>query len=130
MFVDLNGVGTIEATIKNFRVPHPTQSDKDIVYACIEGPEAAAYVRGTARLINGRSEVALPEHFAHAVSGGLTVQLTPLSANSRGLAVVEKTVSRLVVQELGEGTGSYEFDWVVTGVRRGHEAYQPIQPRR
>jgi hypothetical protein len=35
----------VEANVKNFRVAHPTQPDMDIVYACIEGPEAAAYVQ-------------------------------------------------------------------------------------
>jgi hypothetical protein len=41
MFVDGNGRGVVMADIKNFRVPNPTEPDTDIVYACIEGPEAA-----------------------------------------------------------------------------------------
>jgi hypothetical protein len=36
-----------------FRVPHPTQPDMDIVYACIEGAEAPVYARETAHLVDG-----------------------------------------------------------------------------
>jgi hypothetical protein len=46
MVVDVNGTGFVVADVKSFRVRHPDMSDSDIVYAAIEGPEAAAYVRG------------------------------------------------------------------------------------
>src|SRR5207237_6992 len=74
--------GVMFADVKQFREPNPRQPGTDIAYACIEGPEAAAYVRGTATLVNGSASVALPDHFQDvAVSDGMTVQLTPRSAD-------------------------------------------------
>jgi len=131
MFVDpTTGVGTIVAGVKNFRVPNPSQPDTDIVYACIEGPEAAAYVRGTAHLINGSGAISLPDHFVTVVEpDSMTIQLTPLSSDSRGLAVVHKDSDNIAVRELQQGTGSYDFDWEVKGVRKGHRNYKVVRPR-
>jgi hypothetical protein len=78
-----DGTGAVFANLKSFRVAHPSQPDTDIVYACIEGPEAAAYVRGTGRLVNGEARIPLPDHFISVANPEtLTVYITPLSADS------------------------------------------------
>jgi hypothetical protein len=59
---------------------------------------------------------------------GITVHITPLSSDSLGLAVVEKRPDAIVVQELHNGTGSYDFDWEIKSVRKGHESYQIVRP--
>ena len=59
----------------------------------------------------------------------MTVQVTPLSADSLGLAVVEKGLDQIVVQELQHGSGTYAFDYHITAVRRGHERYEVIRER-
>jgi hypothetical protein len=60
----------------------------------------------------------LPAHFASVVSQqGLTVQVTPSSPRSLGLAVAEKSTSRIVVRELRGGRGDYDFDWEVKSIR-------------
>jgi hypothetical protein len=131
MIVDADGTGWVVADIKSFRVPHPDQPDTDIVYAAIEGPEAAAYVRGTAHLSNGAAVIELPDHFTSIASGeGLTVQLTPNSATSLGLAVEEKSNDRILVRELSNGKGDYDFDWEAKCVRKGYEDYQVIRPHK
>ncbi len=123
-----SGMGVITADIKNFRVANPSRPGTDICYACIEGPEAAAYIRGTADLKGGRAVVEFPDHFSQViVSEGMTVQLTPLSAGSKGLAVIEKGMGRIVIVELGGGIGEYRFDYLVTAVRKGHQSYQVIR---
>jgi hypothetical protein len=128
MFVDEYGQGIVAGDQKSFRVPNPNQPGTDIWYCCLEGPEAAAYVRGTGHLVNGRASVALPDHFtAVASSKGITVQVTPLSGESKGLAVVEKGTDRFAVRELNNGSGNYDFDFMVTAVRKGHEDYQVIR---
>lgn len=116
---------------KHFRLPNPQQPDTDIWYACVEGPEAAAYMRGTAWLVEGRARVELPAHF-EAVSGSklTTIMLTPLSADSLGLAVVKKGTTSFEVRELHRGSGTYEFDWEIKCVRRDMEDYQVIRPHR
>ena len=130
MFINGSGQGELFADVKNFRVDHPTEADKDIWYASLEGPEAGAYVRGTATLVNGTVVVDLPEHFhLIAADDGLTVMLTPLSADSKGLAVIQKDPTRFEVKELLQGSGNYSFDWEVKAVRKGHEDFQVIRSK-
>ena len=129
-FVNNFGDGVLFGDIKNFRMPHPEKNDKEIWYASLEGPEAAAYVRGTAQLNGGETFVAFPEHFRHVANPAtMTVMLTPLSADTRGLAVVEKTATGFRVQELMGGTGHFGFDWEVKCVRKGYEDYQVERDR-
>ncbi len=121
---------SIFADVKNFRETNPRNPNTDIVYACIEGPEAAAYVRGTGDLIGGMAHIELPEHFSDvAMTEGMTVHVTPRSASSRGLAVVERTKTHIVVAELLNGQGNYQFDWEVKGVRAKYEDYQVVRPK-
>ena len=131
MMVDVDGTGFVVADVKSFRAPHPDKPDTDIVYAAIEGPEAAAYVRGTAHLSNGEAVIDLPEHFTSiASSQGLTVQVTPNSATSLGLAVEEKSIERVLVRELSNGKGDYDFDWEAKCVRKGYEDYRVLRPHK
>ncbi len=95
---------------KSFVQPHPTDSTKDIIYSCLEGPEAATFIRGKARLKNGEATVKFPEHFNMVTSDeGLSVILTPASAESKGLSAIKLTARELVVKELAQGNGSYGF---------------------
>jgi hypothetical protein len=126
----VDGEGHITADVKSFRVDNPRDPGTDIVYACIEGPEAAAYVRGTARLVDGAATVELPTFFTDVgVSKGMTVLVTPRSGDSQGLAVTERSVERFEVRELLGGKGTYDFDWEVKAVRRGHEDYKVIREK-
>ena len=131
VFLD-GAFGDIVATgIKSFVAPHPTNSSKDIFYAAIEGPEAGMYTRGTGKLTDGETEVFLPEHFRLlASSGSLTVTLTPLSATSFGLAIIDKSTYSFVVKELYDGVGNYEFDYLVQAVRKGYEDFEVVRPKR
>lgn len=64
----------------SFMVDNPDDETTDLYYACVEGPEAAMYVRGTAQLVNGEAVVTLPRHFtAMALAEGITVQIAPPS---------------------------------------------------
>ncbi len=129
-YVDAQGKGRVFADIKNFRMEHPKDPTKEIWYASLEGPEAGAYERGTAKLVNGEMVVTFSEHFQLVGNmQTMTVILTPLSADSKGLAVVEKTDTGFKIKELGNGTGNYGFDWEVKAVRKGYEDYKVIRPR-
>jgi hypothetical protein len=121
---------SISASSKHFVLPNPRQAGTEIWYACVEGPEAAAYLRGTAQLVNGQALVELPQHFLDVACDQMTtILLTPLSADSLGLAVVEKSTERFQVRELHKGSGTYRFDWEIKAVRRGMENYQVIRPK-
>jgi len=93
----------------------------EIWYACLEGPEAAAYSRVIGHIINGKAIITLPNHFATVASSqGITFQITPSSSESKELAVVEKNPERIVIHELYNGDGSYDFDFIVMAVRNGY----------
>lgn len=112
---------------KNFVMPHPHDENRNIFYAAIEGPEAAAYIRGKAKLTVGRAEIEFPEHFSLVVNPEtITIQLTPRSAESKGLAVVAQSECGFSVRELWQGEGEYEFDYFVAGVRQGFEHFTPV----
>lgn len=122
---------TLSANIKFFVMEHPKNEEKQIVYASLEGPEAGAYERGTAQLVNGEAFVAFSEHFELVINPEtMTVNLTPNSAESKGLAVVEKTAKGIRVKELFGGTSSYTFDWEAKAVRKGFESFQAIRPAK
>ncbi len=110
---------------KSFIVPDPQDATRRIKYTCLEGPEAAMYVRGTASLVDGRAVIDLPEHFVSlADESSITVSLTPRSFDSKGLAAGEVNSGRVEVGELFGGKGNYRFDYVVYAVRNGYENYQ------
>jgi len=126
-----DGQGEVFADIKNFRMDHPKDSTKEIWYACIEGPEAAAYERGTAQLVDGEAQVDFSEHFELVANPEtMTVILTPNSALSEGLAIIEKTATGIKIKELRNGTGNYKFDWEVKCVRKGHEDFEVIRDKK
>ncbi len=131
VYINTSNQGVVEADIKNFVMDHPLDADREIVYACIEGPEAAAYERGTAELVNGQAVVKFSEHFSLLANPTtMTVILTPRSANSQGLAALEYSSEGFVVKELRNGTASYSFDWEVKAVRKGFEDYQVVREKR
>ena len=130
IFVNAQGEGELFATVKNFRVPNPRDPNTDIWYACLEGPEAAAYVRGTAALSAGEAFIPYPEHFQSVVNPEtVTVILTPQDTDTYGLAVMQKQSDGVRVKELKGGTGNFKFDWEIKGVRKGHENYQVIRDK-
>lgn len=124
MFIDQFNDGYVFADVKSFRMKDPENEEREIWYACLEGPEAAAYVRGTSQLSNGVAFVKYPAHFVSVVNAeSVTIMLTPGSAETYGLAVVEKNKDGFLVKELQHGVGNFSFDWEVKGVRKGKEHF-------
>ena len=65
------------ATPKTFVIPHPTDSNKYLQHACLEGPEAGVYYRGKSEITNNEFvEISLPEYTKNF--DDYTVQLTPV----------------------------------------------------
>ena len=112
--------GDIEVTGTKHFVQAVTTADgpREVVYTASEAPTPRTECSGVAQLTDGRAEVTLPEHFAWVTNDSepLLVQTTPYAADSGGLAVVERSVSRLVVEDRS-GTGEYEFGYTVKGTR-------------
>jgi hypothetical protein len=108
---------------KGFVQPHPTDPTRQIFFVCLEGNENGTYFRGTARLAGGRVEIPIPEAWALVTaSRGITVQVT---AHGPGQLWVEsRSRERIVIA----GDRDVAFDYFVNGVRRGFEAYEPVEP--
>jgi len=74
---------------KDFDMPHPTKDGWRLRHVCLEGPEAAVYVRG--RVCNGKNVIDLPEYWDGLVDyETLTVQLTCLGSHQN---VIVKRIS-------------------------------------
>jgi len=85
----------IMAKVKNFAIPHPTLPNTNLVYACLEGPENAVYVRG---VLKNNDTIKLPEVWKELIDPrSITVSLTPVGAE-QGLAVKRMTNNEVVVQ--------------------------------
>ena len=64
---------------KNFDIPHPTKDGWRLTHTCVEGPEAAVYIRGR---VKNTSEIHLPEYWKGLVDiDTITVNLTPIGAH-------------------------------------------------
>jgi|TARA_B100000902_G_scaffold21372_1_gene25700 hypothetical protein len=85
----------IMAKVKNFSIPHPTLPNTNLVYACLEGPENAVYVRGVLR---NKDTIYLPEVWKDIVSpNSITVSLTSVGID-QGLMVKRVANNQVVVQ--------------------------------
>ena len=128
MYVNSSNQGVLSADTKPFHMQHPSKPDYQIWYCAIEGPEAAAYIRGQAEIVNGEAMVEFDEHFLEVANmEGLTIQLTPHSAESKGLAAIERTGTGFKIKELFGGTGSYKVDWEAKGKRLGYENFKVLR---
>jgi len=71
--------GHVLSNKKNFDIPHPTKEGWRLTHTCLEGPEAAVYVRGR---ITNRKEIELPDYWRKLVDPStITVSLTPIGSH-------------------------------------------------
>jgi len=78
-------------------------------------------INGVATLGEGEAFVKFTDNIKDYFQGKsgnyqYTVMLTPLSSDSKGLAVIEKNADGFKVKELHSATGSYAFDWEIKAV--------------
>ena len=65
----------ITHTAKSFIIDHPIDSERYLVHACLEGPEAGVYYRGTAEITNTHYiQIELPEYCTYWTN--FTISLT------------------------------------------------------
>ena len=85
----------IMAKVKNFAIPHPSYKDKQLVYACLEGPENAVYVRGH---LKHKDTIELPPVWKDLVDPtSITVSLTS-NGTEQSLHVKRITNNQIVIQ--------------------------------
>ena len=67
------------ARSKNFSIPHPDDPNRQLVYACLEGPEHSVYVRGQ---LKNKNTIVLPEVWRNLVDErSISVSLTPVGTH-------------------------------------------------
>lgn len=67
------------ARSKNFVIPHPDDPNRQLVYACLEGPEHSVYVRGQ---LKNKNTIVLPEVWRNLVDErSISVSLTPVGTH-------------------------------------------------
>ena len=112
----------LKCGVKYFIIHHPLNPrDKNLVHACIEGPELAVYYRGEGRLNREGAEVVLPEYFEKLVrTEGRTVLITPIWEDNSlvsCIAASEVRDGRFWVRAIDDKNPNQRFYWEVKGVR-------------
>ena len=101
-------------TTKTFVINHPKDESKYLVHACLEGPEAGVYYRGTGTIAELETSVVveLPD-YVDALATDLTVQVTPIY-NGSVRVLNASCVSNNKFTVYGD---SGDFHWHVYGRR-------------
>jgi hypothetical protein len=74
---------------KTFIIDHPSEENKYLVHACLEGPEAGVYYRGRETIENNEFVIiTLPDYVA-PLAIELTIELTPIYSNTNTPCVYE-----------------------------------------
>jgi len=90
---------------KNFDIPHPTKDGWRLTHSCVEGPEAAVYIRG--KLIN-KNVIKLPEYWKKLVDPNtITVSITPIEFHQD--IIVKKFDSTEIILESKDTTNIHCF---------------------
>ena len=101
-------------TNKTFVINHPTDDDRYLVHACLEGPEAGVYYRGEGKIENNESvDVHLP-HYVSSLATDLTVQITPIFDGK----IKTFNVGRVKDNKFTVYGENGEFYWTVYGKRQ------------
>jgi hypothetical protein len=99
---------------KSFVIDHPTDEDKYLVHACLEGPEAGVYYRGEGKIVDNLSTtIDLPDYVKHLATE-FTVQLTRIYPGKKVAPLYAGRVKNNSFTVYGENC---EFYWQVTGKR-------------
>lgn len=127
------GNGIIYGSSKQFGIDHPTKLGMKLVHASIEGPENGVYYRGESQLVNGRTDVYLPDYFEALVQeGNRTVLLTPKFEKEdeliSQLAASSVLNGKFTVRAIDNNNPSQKFYWEVKAVRDDLLSLEVEQP--
>jgi hypothetical protein len=105
---------------KTFRIRHPLKETKDLIHACLEGPENGVYYRGSSVTVAGSREITLPDYFEALTSlDDRTVLLTAIADQEQEtfgqLAASPIVDAKFVVRS---SIARQKFYWEVKAIRR------------
>jgi len=104
---------------KTFVIDHPTKPAHYLVHACVEGPEAGVYYRGTAIIERNKTVVELPE-YVNALADQFTVHLTQIENESESESnfILLKTSTVKNNRFTVYSTAPCKINWLVFGNRK------------
>ena len=98
---------------KSFIIEHPIKKDKYLIHACLEGPEAGVYYRGTGEIQNNSCVTIELPYYVEKLATDFTVNITPIyDGKLRLLNSSEVVDNKFTVY--GENC---RFHWIVYGKR-------------
>jgi hypothetical protein len=98
---------------KTFVIEHPTNKEKFLIHACLEGPEAGVYYRGESEITNNTDVTIELPHYVDKLATNLTLQVTPIYNGT----VKTLGVSRVKDNKFSVYGENCEFFWTVFGKR-------------
>lgn len=117
---------------KTFAIKHPLDETKNLVHACLEGPENGVYYRGESTTSGGWAEITLPDYFeALTMQEYRSVLLTALFEDE------DDPISALAASRVKDGkfkvwsgVPAQKFYWEVKAVRGDIEPLivEPLTP--
>jgi hypothetical protein len=111
-------------TGKTFVIDHPLDTNKYLVHACLEGPEAGVYYRGESEIkINENESTIVLPNYVSELAKEFTVQVTPIFDGFFGRNLY---CSRVVDGKFTVYGKSGPFFWVVYGKRSNIEV-EPVK---
>lgn len=115
-----SNMGTVQVSnyiAKSFVIDHPNESNKFLVHACLEGPEAGVYYRGKAAIQNGESVVIQLPDYVENLAKNFTVHITEIyNEATKGVSNPLKTTEVANNQFKVYGNNG-AFFWIVYGER-------------
>ena len=108
---------TINASDKTFVIDHPLNTEKHLVHACLEGPEAGVFYRGRGEILNGESVVVKLPSYVSSLAHDFTVHLTPIRSSDQKTKPFVLESSELVNGRFCVYGKNCAFFWLVHGQR-------------
>jgi hypothetical protein len=117
-YCEVDGTLTVFGT-KTFACAHPLIKDKDLIHACLEGPENGVFYRGEVMVEDGSAEITLPDYFeALTFREDRSVLLTQIMGDDSGFAMLAASRIENGKFRIRSSVKSALVAWEVKAVRR------------
>jgi hypothetical protein len=106
-------ITNIENSNKTFVIEHPLDTNKYLVHACLEGPEAGVYYRGKGEIINNESVTIFLPNYVEVFAYDFTIQITPVYDG----ILKCYNFSEIANNQFNVYGKNGKFHWLVHGIR-------------
>jgi hypothetical protein len=104
----------VDFDCKTFVIDHPKDKERHLVHACLEGPEAGVYYRGTAEITNNHSTTIFLPDYVPGWSKDFTVTVTAIYDGKVKMYATSQVDEDGKFNVYGENG---QFNWMAVGQR-------------